>query len=205
VADKTYVTIKPICDYRADSVEGRATRVWEVRLKDGSQETFALKDVWMFSDDQTEGDILRSVLSKVKEVDHRYFLSIEANGHVIVDGQPDRTHTLIMRQAPTVCGELLPWPQPKHSNRTTPTMTGSSRNCSVGHPPDLRGSDQTRPKRRGFSDRTHYRIVFREVCESLHDVTNLGSVMKCLHDATKGTVACSCSSPSQLNLCFLSR
>jgi hypothetical protein len=57
VADKTYVTIKPICDYRADSVEGRATCVWEVCLKDGSQETFALKDVWMFSDDQTEGDI----------------------------------------------------------------------------------------------------------------------------------------------------
>jgi hypothetical protein len=80
---------------------------------------------------------LSSVLSKVKEVDHRYFLSIEANGHVIVNGQPDQTHTLIMRQAPTVCGELLPWPQPKRSNRTMPTMTGSSQNRSVGHPPDL--------------------------------------------------------------------
>jgi hypothetical protein len=87
--------IKPICNYQANSVEEQATHVWEVHLKDGSQEAFPLKDVWMFLDDQTEGEILSSTLSEVAEEDCCYFLSIEADGHVKVNGQTDQTHTLI--------------------------------------------------------------------------------------------------------------
>ena len=44
--DHTYVTLAPLFDFCADSVEGRSTRVWKVYDKDDPQKTeLALKDI----------------------------------------------------------------------------------------------------------------------------------------------------------------
>lgn len=66
-------------------------------------------------------------------------------------------------------------------------MTGSQRNEAYGHTPwnlgllyynDLR--DAT------FSLRTHYRIVFKEVCQPLHCIGNLHEVFSMLCQAAEG-------------------
>src|ERR1700677_3996654 len=59
---KTYITTGVLSDFRAESVEGRATRVWMAYDRDDSDKTeVILKDLWMFTNTTPESIIVRNL------------------------------------------------------------------------------------------------------------------------------------------------
>jgi Fungal protein kinase len=186
--NSTYITVgEPLFDFRADVAEGRATRVWKVHHKDTPDVFLVLKDFWMFSDTNPEGDILRDLYQKVEQEHHKYFLTVAADGIVSVrDGCPDMTQGTILRAIPKIVSRYTIH-QPREYADSLPTMTGSRRNRSYGHTPrDLGVLYDDNLCYAEFSLRTHYRIVFNEVCQPLHDIRDLQTVFSLLGQATRG-------------------
>jgi hypothetical protein len=129
---RTYVTMATLFDFRANAAVGRATRVWAVYPKDNPDRTFVLKDLWMYSDARPEGEILHQICKKINPKYLRFFLTVEADTLVHIDGSRDRT--VILPQILTPMDK--PKPDRTHDEcQPTPTMSGSARNWSMGHIP----------------------------------------------------------------------
>jgi hypothetical protein len=177
----------PLCDVRANVTEGRATRVWKVYRKGGDQEDcFVLKDLWMFSDSKSEGDTMRDLLKKFDEKDHHYFLTVVSDGPVHVDGDlVDQTVGTIMRGIPTVIDSqsILP---PHTYEESKLNRQGSRGNQSQGRPPGIKEACSIDLPEGGIIPRIHYRILFREVCELLEDIRDLGVVFSLLAQTANG-------------------
>jgi hypothetical protein len=94
----------------------------------------------------------------ITEDNYNFFLTVEADGYVLIDGCSDQMHGFIMRgdptlmcDVPTLMGDIptpmgdVPTPvDPPKPGRTqeerspvTPTMSGSMCNCATGHTPGL--------------------------------------------------------------------
>ena len=185
---ETYVTDEfPLFDFRADVAQGRATRVWKVFKKGGDRnEHFALKDLWMFSDSKSEGEIMRNLLNKIDAKDHHYFLTIIFDGQVRVDAdRVDKTLPTIMRDIPTVIS-TLPIKAPRTYQDPKSTVAGSQRNQSRGRPPGVKEEYSIELHEDDIVPRTHYRILFREVCEPLHGVRDLGKAYSLINQTCDG-------------------
>jgi hypothetical protein len=184
----TYVTGDlPLFDFRADIAEGRATRVWKVFKKGGDQnDFFVLKDSWMFSDSKSEGDIMHELLEKIDKKDHHYFLTVISHGPVRVDGNLiDQTLGTIMRDTPTII-ENRPLQPPRTYKEPKQNVEGSQRNQSQGRPPGTKDAYSIDLHDSDITPRTHYRILFREVCEPLHDIRDLGVAFSLLAQTADG-------------------
>ncbi|KAJ7049474.1 hypothetical protein C8F01DRAFT_1352409 [Mycena amicta] len=64
VEQDTYILKHVLCDYKADELVGRATRVWSVYKEGHAEREFVLKDVWLEGGAPHEGDILRQLEAK---------------------------------------------------------------------------------------------------------------------------------------------
>jgi hypothetical protein len=184
----TYVTDGfPLCDVRADVTEGRATRVWKVYKKGSHQETyFALKDLWMFSDSKSEGDTMRDLLKKFDEKDHHYFLSVVSDGPVRADGDlVDQTLGTIMRGIPTIIDNRSIQPRSAYEE-PKPNLQRSQSHQSRGRLPGIKEAYSINVHESDITPRTHYRILFREVCEPLDEIRDLGVVFSLLSQTADG-------------------
>jgi hypothetical protein len=190
--EKTYVTTgRPLSDFRAEAVEGRATRVWVAYEKGGDKDKLVvLKDLWMFSDTKPETHIVRDICKDLSQNERKIFLTTLADNWVYIDGQIDQTDALIMRGFPKPAG-YLSLLSINRKQQTTPrsTMAGSGRIESYGHTP--RGAipvreESKRKVRLSLSSRRHRRTVFLELCQPLHYVEDLCKVNFILHHATRG-------------------
>ena len=194
VGNKTYVTTrKPLFDFCAESIDGRATRVWKVYDKGGDRDVhFALKDIWIFSDTQPEDKVLQELRSHVHKDHHGIFLTIIDDDWVYLDGNRsvvDKTARTIMRRVPTIQGYIR-FQSEEEPKQTQPTTLGSSRNQLHSHTP--RGSAHvhhevaTYQKEHQFSLRSHHHTIFKEVCKPLHELNNLGRIYWLLQYAVTG-------------------
>ncbi|KAI5993487.1 hypothetical protein EDD15DRAFT_896386 [Pisolithus albus] len=181
-----------ISDFSAHAMQGRGTRVFEVRLtlQNGqpvhNAQPFVLKDSWGELGRAREDEILGQIFDglgkkydtkKVSEA-RDYFLTVLAAGDVIVDGKKDQT-TSLLRDADELppdfglhrlpADDLPEW---------KPTRTGEGLTPNVSCvPPSVKKSQ--------IHHRIHYRVVFKEVCESIHDLNRLDIVFKVLMDIHK--------------------
>ncbi|KAJ6511310.1 hypothetical protein C8R47DRAFT_730019 [Mycena vitilis] len=205
VNDKNYVTCGPLCDFSADSIRGRAIRVWMVKEEDNPDRCCVVKDVWVHRDALSEGAQLERLYGLLKNItvtsDGRkptdYFLSVVAGEFVKVeDGREDDTSVVMMRDRdlPATAGYVrliphVPRPtkgRPSRPSRPTPmrgsgTLTQRSRPTGVPGPAPVRIQPHTR-----YRPRKHYRIVFEEVGMTLYQVPSLSELLRVLADATTG-------------------
>ncbi|KAF9811597.1 hypothetical protein IEO21_06522 [Rhodonia placenta] len=95
----TYRTIRLLSDTGSEYLRGKGTRVWLVRkMEDGVEcgEPLVLKDSWVDSNLQTEGDNLHTIRNcetdpPTGDLLDKYLLTVSCHGKVYVDGKLDHT------------------------------------------------------------------------------------------------------------------
>ncbi|KAI5984943.1 hypothetical protein EDD15DRAFT_2532928 [Pisolithus albus] len=187
--ETVYQTTKTISDFSAHAMQGHGTRVFQARLtlQNGqpvhNAEPLVLKDSWREVDRPREDQILVQIFDGLgkkygtKEVSEArdYFLTVLAAGDVIVDGKKDKTASLLRDadELPPDFGlhrlpadDLPEWKPTRSSEGLTTNFS------SV--PPSV--------EKLQIHHRIHYRVVFKEVCQPIHDLKRLDTVFKTLMD-----------------------
>ncbi|KAI5993493.1 hypothetical protein EDD15DRAFT_2367230 [Pisolithus albus] len=163
--ETVYQTTKMISDFSAHAMQGRGTRVFQARLTLQNGQPVH------------NAEPLKYATKKVSEA-RKYFLTVLAAGDVIVDGKKDKTTSLLrdadelppdfgLHRLPT--DDLPEW---------KPTRTGEWLTPNVSCVP-------LSVKKSQIHHRIHYRVVFKEVCEPIHDLKRLDTVFKVLMDIHK--------------------
>ncbi|KII86545.1 hypothetical protein PLICRDRAFT_113885, partial [Plicaturopsis crispa FD-325 SS-3] len=107
-ADKdpvTYRNCKIIWDYGAESMYGRATRVFSSTHPE-TKEPVAIKDVWQDQDRVSEGANVDKIMERIAQRGEpflsfkKYFMEVMHYGDVVINGQIDETLGLIMHNTP---------------------------------------------------------------------------------------------------------
>ncbi|KAK7684955.1 hypothetical protein QCA50_011790 [Cerrena zonata] len=207
VNGRWYQTMDCLDNYRASRVVGRATRVWQVRLRpeeakndEEKSATYALKDVWIGETARSEKMILDDICTRVNTVypisdfeedfRERYFMDILADEVVRVDGSDDTLSNFL---------GAIPFPKDYGSFKLeeeldpptlVTTLRGSQSTTPVGasvpdttEPSGNRASKASAPS---FEARQHRRILFRDVGKTLGKISNLQEYLTHLAHVTKG-------------------
>lgn len=143
-------------------------------------ETRALKDVWLYDDARLETEIQQDIFSKLggsAEEARPYFLDILHCDVVKCAGnQPDITP--ICQEARRRASEWAPRSRPStpHS-ASTHKLRRSTSSPSKHMPPNNPISPRARK---------HVRMVFKEDCQSVFELNDFQSFIKCILDCVKG-------------------
>ncbi|KAF8879146.1 hypothetical protein BD779DRAFT_1552665 [Infundibulicybe gibba] len=171
-----------IAEYRSLCVTGRMTRVWEAIELDQEQtgemgKPVVLKDLWLDGAAQTEkqiqNEIFRDIRSfPVSTLDSLEDLSNEMRAHLRKALANDRYKEYFLHIICDYRGEttkpLAPTASPKLGLFNAPVSTSApSTTRSLSNP--------TRDPRQ-FVQRRQYRLVYNEVCETLHDLKSLKAI-----------------------------
>ncbi|KAG8922351.1 hypothetical protein FRC00_007541 [Tulasnella sp. 408] len=190
----------------------RATRVWKVVEVPSSEDddkpldgpVMVLKDMWLDSQSKTERENLDAIFEKLESISHDLkngkelkFLakfddvSKEAaetclkagtwGDHfltVVCDwkGSSSKAVPVGARPDQTLFDPLPSCPKPASVQYCDPTRCENAREMDAATP------IQT-PLSRTYSPKQHYRVVFKEICESLHDVKGVQDVATALGGA----------------------
>lgn len=209
---RTFRTVKLLSSMGAEVIRGRGTRVWMVNeVIDGKvieDISYVLKDAWVDSDREREGTVVKSIeqdAKKLKDPDERQdlldcLLTTEAEGDVrLSDGTVDRTISgrkrtrLLMvnrsRYNLTPHTSRTPSSSSVKASKDPPKPGGNAKRGGDKHAPgdhrDLSHASET-PEPVVYDAKTHYRIVFEEVCEVLHELPSLYSIVYTLWKACAG-------------------
>ncbi|KAI0943401.1 hypothetical protein AcW1_002572 [Taiwanofungus camphoratus] len=182
-----YRTIGVLSDVGANAPLGRGTRVWEARKVVGNKEygdSVALKDSWIDSDRDREGDLSASLRDSAaseedrEDIDAR-FLTVLHHGDVYIDGNADDTRTLMTRsmEIPSECS--------RYNVQIPPEGIWSGSNTGTGHyrTPQEYNQEMIEPPPM-HHPKAHYRIVFKEVCKPFYKITSLALILKVLSHIT---------------------
>jgi hypothetical protein len=187
---RTFRTTKVLADFAADSLLGRGTRVWEGYFMDQPDRKRAVKDVWVESDRELEGETLkklREAYAKLEERDHifeNYFLTAELHGIVKHSGNIEDDTLTMMNGKSLPTDEVLNLKVPR--DIAEPSMSRyTSHAVSSGMGPSPQEIKRVH-ERLAIRNRRHYRIFFDEVGTPLYAVMNLSDHFKALRDAIIG-------------------
>ena len=178
-----YRTIEPMAPMDPN-IHGKGTRVWKaVRLEHGRPcgAPVLLKDVWIHEELSREGqimaDIRRSDVSKgAQEVFARTLLTVVDDGDVKIHPStgPNPPH-LDCTRLHASNARAYQYAQPYLDSRFEPPNL--SRDFSM---------DSVTESRAIEGRKVHYRIVFKELCTTLHAKTPLHVIGKALRDICEG-------------------
>lgn len=176
-------------------LRGRGTRVWVVNeLVDGraAEETFVLKDTWADSSRTREGHITAEIVESVTDGEDRKlvetaFLTTECHGDVHLDGKPDVTLYDEFRDESSI--KYLPRYDFNPRTPNEETHNHSTANSQATYVRKYSNSILTKPANSALClhSKTHYRILFEELCQPLHKTTSLQDILWMLVQATAGT------------------
>ena len=186
---RTFRTVELLSSFGAEPLRGRGTRVFKAIELDESEnpkgQHVVLKDIWIDSDRMREGNILTELYEAAEENDKplvlKYFLTAIFHGDVrTISDSPDDTAKCIMRGL-----NIDPDRGQQFVLQHTPVL-----------PPNEKGSGSAvlreacqvpvyRP-RIIYAPKTHYRIVFAEICKPIDDISSLSDVMSLLSEAARG-------------------
>ncbi|KAJ7585670.1 hypothetical protein C8J56DRAFT_948624 [Mycena floridula] len=200
VGDSWYRTFDVVLsDFKADSISGRATRVWKARKlgedKKPIGDECALKDFWLEVTGDSEVEVYEKLKQQIKlegdEEDNnlfnRHFMAITDGGKVLgTDGQPVVAQELapsdiikFLSVLPDTCGTEVS----RHVHRASQTPS------SVGGPPTAQTESMTALNRdiRNYvpaspSGRHHHRTLFQAVGRPYHELTDIDLMVKVLID-----------------------
>ncbi|KAI6110910.1 hypothetical protein EDD16DRAFT_1897766 [Pisolithus croceorrhizus] len=186
--DLVYQTTRVISDYSADTLSGRGTRVFEARLiflngtsvKDAKP--VVLKDSWRDCDRDREDIILNQIFADLlkhkgpeqEEEARKHFLTVLAAGNVMVDGKIDSTDCLLR-------GSDLSTDRTPHRLPAEEVPKGKPIRSGEGSTPIFRFAPYS-TKHSKVHHRTHFRLVFKEVCRSIYELRSLDTVFATLED-----------------------
>ncbi|KAI0925411.1 hypothetical protein AcV7_005666 [Taiwanofungus camphoratus] len=176
-----YRTSKVLSDAGADALLGKGTRVWEARKVVGDEECgepVAFKDSWINGDRDRESDLSASLrnsapLEVIREDIDTRFLTVLHHGDVYIRGKVDETRTLMTRsmEIPKECS--------RYNLHVPPEDIWSGSNTGHYRTPQEYKQEILKPPPI-HHPKAHYRIVFKEICKSLHKITSLALTLKVL-------------------------
>ena len=191
--EKVYRTLDILSIASAESMRGRATRVWKCCLldKDGNpnlNETVILKDSWVDLPRPREGHLYQRISRLAVESGNTelvdsltdVLLSMVCHGEVYIDDRPDYTKAVALGYDDYQLVYQTDHQKQKHSRefasqKGTKSHTGTIHTETPGSP--------------NFHRKVHYRIVFSEVGKPLHQETSLYAVFSALHDVCFGKLS----------------
>lgn len=215
-----FKTQKAIFDHRSLCITGRATRVWEAievasfdKLQPlcGSR-TVVLKDVWLDAESMTEGDIQRQIFADLKNLADALRAGVEPEGF---EGMDDKSKkrlqecllaqhwgryflTVVHEWQGMASKEVAEAAEPDSTIFGAPPVTIKTSSLPHADPSRMslsRPSDLLPRKEKTFNRRhcpkQQSRLVFKQVCVALHDVSKLGNVLTALSSCVFGEVICS--------------
>ncbi len=192
---QVYRTLELISDYGADALIGPAGRVWIAQRVVSGQlmgDPAILKDIWIEDDRKREGDIIREIYDSLPSDDQpepsKPFLTVLCHGDVLVPSADNTTHpdnhTLHLhgRFLSETCPiyRFTPAALRKTASRPLKGAVGTHYTEAMLH------ERYIEPNLIPISPRTHYRIVFKEVCRPIHDEISLPAVFKGLSQMPYG-------------------
>lgn len=212
VVVKTFRTVKLLSGIGAETIRGRGTRVWEVyKVEDGKVDeshTYVLKDAWVDSDRMPEAKVIAAIEADAKQLEDEeekqallgcLLTTSEAGNVLLSDGTVDCTLSGRKRGRHIVKNNekfnLTPYSAPPGLKSTSPPVPSPTKNYarragdrrSPGDHHDA--ADDAKPgeqKAIVYDAKTHYRIVFEEVCSVLHEITSIRKIMYTLWGACRG-------------------
>lgn len=202
VNGKQYVTFEePLCDYRADVLLGRGTRVYDVYLRgadtDDIRNHFALKDLWIREGDEQEGEFLFNLREKMTEQEKMFFLEPVAYGPVLAyDPRKKKYVTDSTSSALSIPPGTKKTYMADYQAATSniKPVEGSRRGNSRGFVPSIDDSKirllESATAEPYVCHREHSRTIFREICLPLHEVYNLQFYFQGIFDASNGKNIC---------------
>jgi hypothetical protein len=172
-----------LSSYGAEPLLGRGTRVFEAFELDGNGKHVVLKDMWIDSNLMREGNILESLREAADKDDNellkKYFLTTVAHGDVWTERNIlDDTANGLMRGLKIDWGRVFTL-QRARVFRARPSGQTSEVYREFSRARALRLGPRYEPK-------THYRIVFEEVCTPLELIPKLSDVMTILTETVSG-------------------
>lgn len=200
-----YRTTRLISNVGACKLRGRGTRVWEVRQLDVNGgftgPPRVLKDSWPDTDRPREAEVLAQVLRDIGTVEEAqdFFLTVEADGDVSIGGAVDQTLSESDRD------RLYARDDGKEPKRFDLMQVDDSESATQRRSKTLQSLDKEvrgsqvssfstlqrqlqEPVR--FCPKTHHRIVFKEVCKSLNEETDLATIFVALSLVCKRMSTC---------------
>ncbi|KAG8728726.1 hypothetical protein FRC11_010327, partial [Ceratobasidium sp. 423] len=195
-----YRTIGIISDVGADSMVGRGTRVWKVRKFENGHlvgPIYALKDVWVREDREPEHLIIQKIREQEPEYS-RYFLTPIDFGFAPLNSAspsiPDSTHKTMGPQSnlePTrmVVRILFIRILGNHTTESQSQKTSSTSRHGVGRGNDVPGSKLEGHRDFGYLSkhpRLHYRIVFEEIGDPVHDLRHFNKIFLAIQGGWEG-------------------
>ena len=190
-----YHTVEVLSDYSADTIVGRATRVWKV--KDASGTEFVLKDVWAETDRKLEHELREEILRAIPEENREkvadHLLTPLKHWLVEASDQVDHTTNVAMRkQGPSFRRFFALVFKKIPATEKMPSGLGPS----AASDREARSERIEQPKSRNYGpgdrqvlhERQHYRIVFKEVATPLFSVSFLSQVFTVLADVAEGMI-----------------
>ena len=212
-----YKTQKAIFDHRSLCITGRATRVWEVievasfdkpQSLEGSH-TVVLKDVWLDAGTMTEGDIQREIFADLEQIANALKEGKEPKGFA---GMDDESKLMLQRcllardwhryfltlihecqgmtskeVAEAAVSDSTFFGTPPVPVRLSSLRYADLSRMSLSRPSDLLSHGKKSFNRRHYPKRQS-RVVFKEVCVALHDVSKLGDAMTALLSCVFGEI-----------------
>lgn len=190
---RKFRTKRIISSIAADTLRGRGTRVWEVKEldskgKEKDGKTCVLKDAWVDDDRQREGAILKAIRDAAEKKPgtkpkiwlkavNRFLLTTVAYGDVHINDEVDKTRPWTM---PPILDtlKLKATPESKEHSRV------QSHLAPVGGIALNPGSQQ--PETQHFAMKSHHRIVFEEVGNTIREVQSLRLAFIYLRQAVLG-------------------
>ncbi|KAK2459542.1 hypothetical protein APHAL10511_008448 [Amanita phalloides] len=191
VSGNTYETQgKPLSDFVAHSIVGRATRVYKVKkLQDNTGKTYVLKDVWLAKGRRPEHTIRDEILEDIKSVlgendknivekhlftpVHHCIVQVKTEDKGWVD---DDTHDVILRKAEFSTTDRIHIHPPINLNHVV---------TSIGQTPHLSEYVVTRapkPDHKDITHRYHYRIVYEELADPLFDLNQVSLIFHLFYE-----------------------
>lgn len=192
-----FKTIKILSNIGAHALRGRGTRVWQVRRWENGEETgdeMVLKDCWVDSDRDCEGDIMTAILADAKGTEHeellkQALLTTAMHGNVQIAGATDVTLVEEQRKEITVSRKwfLFHRTQVKLNKFAALHKKVDSKVQTAGTHSTLYDAITAEPELKPitYSPKTHYRIVFKELCTPLYSEVHLAKVCQVLMSLVK--------------------
>ena len=213
-ADRFFRTQRSLSEYRSNNITGRMARVWHVAEYSSPTDTGpakahrVLKDVWLDASAHTEKQIQDSIFQDIQKFfdspslkedpryiafqklepsfdylsqkgEHKkYFLSIDVD-YIGKTSKPlapnsSRKLGLLVKNVKPFVSKLKSVTQSTHRDlRGTPRPTALETDVDVTLP-------------RVFSPKRQYRVVFKEICETVGDLKTLGGVADILEETLVG-------------------
>ncbi|KII95570.1 hypothetical protein PLICRDRAFT_48519 [Plicaturopsis crispa FD-325 SS-3] len=181
----TYRNAKIIWDSGAESMRGRATRVFASTHPE-TKAAVAIKDVWRDQDHVSEGANVDMIMDRIAQRGEpfpkfkKYFMEVKQHGDVRIDKQVDDTLQLILRDTlfslDRPCLRLRKPIQSVHDINESRPMVDSH---------GVLSATSIRNRSNDVRRRVHYRIVFADVGIPVHQVRSLKDRCQVFIDSLK--------------------